>query len=433
MARILVLSDDPDTREQVLEAVRREHDVCAYSSEWRGPLRDEPDVLIVDALQVFSPLVASLGIGSEAQRRAAAQTTQLTVRTRAPAIVCLIAPGEERQIIPCFEAGADDYSLSRPVDARDLKAKIDRILAQRLGIFPADATDRFAISDDGRILASPQEDTEEIHAQLGRYEVGGILGRGGYGVVYRAKDLVLQREVALKLLPKDMHDNAEAVTRFFRESTAIARLNDPNIVKFYELGAFQSRYYFTMELVEGRTLKEVAELRGPMPCREAAWYVAGIAKALRALESLGLVHRDVKPENVIVTPEHQVKLIDFGLVRISDTAAITSQDDVLGTPYFMAPEYIKAPGVPDIRYDLYACGVTLFHLLTGEYPFDGKNAAHVMEAHVRTPPPRARDYNPEIPPLADALVDRLLQKDPERRIQSPSELLKHLRPLVREE
>ncbi|HBP23888.1 MAG TPA: serine/threonine protein kinase, partial [Planctomycetes bacterium] len=139
----------------------------------------------------------------------------------------------------------------------------------------------------------------------------------------------------------------------------------------------------------------------------------------------------IKPENVMITADDELKLIDFGLVRIRDTAAITSEEDVLGTPYFMCPEYIRAPGVPDIRYDLYALGVTFFNLLTGEYPFDGKNAAHVMEKHLRCPAPRVSSYTPGIPYVADRVIERLLRKDPDHRPQTPEEVLILLRPLLR--
>src|SRR5690606_29237736 len=131
--------------------------------------------------------------------------------------------------------------------------------------------------------------------------------------------VTLERDVALKVLPRDLHDNPEAVARFFRESTAISRLDHPNIVKFYEVGSYRGRLYFTMELVDGCTLKDIADREAPLPPREATWYVAGIANALAAIDSLGLVHRDVKPENVLVTRDGQVKLIDFGLVRMQDT------------------------------------------------------------------------------------------------------------------
>ncbi len=437
MARIVVVSDDPDTRTQAVQALDREHDIVACARPDRAQaaaLRESsPDLVVMDTGALFDP-VDILGPAARLEKRSAEST--VTLRTRAPAVLVLVKPGEEDRVIACFEAGADDY-LPVPLDASALKAKVERVLVQRLGLWGLDpGLDPIAISDDGRILRGTfldddEEDDDGVGVNLGRYEVRGTLGKGGYGVVYRAWDLALEREVALKVLPRDMHDNAEAVARFFRESTAIARLNHPNIVRFHEVGAFQGRYYFTMELVEGRTLKDLADKEAPLPTKKAARYVAGIARALAALDSLGLVHRDVKPENVIVTAAGEVKLIDFGLVKIRDTAAITSQDDVLGTPYFMAPEYIRAPGVPDIRYDLYALGITFFHLLTGEYPFDGKNAAHVMEKHLRCAPPKVSAFQPGVPLIAEKVIERLLQKDPEKRPRTPDDVLVMMRPLLR--
>ncbi len=436
MARIVVLSDDPETRAQVVGALDRDHDIRGFGRPWpddgglRAAAKSRPDVLVVDTNVLFGrqPRPSEL---IERHAPAGKGETQTAVRTQAPAVLVLFDPGDEDRIIQTFEAGADDY-LVKPVDKQALKAKVERLLVQRFGLVAYDehGVDPIEISDDGRLLVDDEE-PEDLRANLGRYDVRGVLGRGGYGTVYKAWDLALERHVALKVLPRDMHDNAEAVARFFRESTAIARLNHPNVVRFYEVGAYQGRYYFTMELVEGRTLKDLADREAPMEPKRAARYVAEIARALAALDSLGLVHRDVKPENVVITAAGEVKLIDFGLVKIRDTAAITSPDDVLGTPYFMAPEYIRAPGVPDIRYDIYALGVTFFHLLTGEYPFDGKNAAHVMEKHLRSPIPRVTAYQPTVPLLAERVLERLLQKEPERRPQTPDDVLLLLRPLLR--
>jgi serine/threonine-protein kinase len=145
------------------------------------------------------------------------------------------------------------------------------------------------------------------------------------------------------------------------------------------------------------------------------------------VSSLGFVHRDIKPENMLVLEDDRLKLIDFGLVKIHDTATITSQDDVLGTPYFMAPEYISAASKPDVRYDIYSLGVTFFNLLTHEYPFEGKNAAHVMEKHLREPAPAPSMRNPRVSTRADRLVLRMLEKDPAKRPATPADLMSALR------
>ena len=437
MARIVVVSTDPVTRAEVVSALGG-HDIRAMGPTWTQPgsptlrrtLRGcAPDLVVIDADVLLRKNVAG-------EVRSCGKSTTRRVRSSGPeplppAVLVIVEPGQERRLLGCFDAGADDYVV-KPIDPKDLAARVERALGERLAQrIPGAAAQAIAISDDGRILGgAEQEEREDVRARLGRYQVDGILGRGGYGVVYRARDTALGRDVALKVLPRDMHESSEAVTRFLRESTAIARLDHPNIVKFYEMGSYKGRLFFTMELVEGRTLKSIAERDAPLSCRRAAWYIAEIARALEAMDSIGLVHRDVKPENVLITAREQVKLIDFGLVRIRDTAAITSNDDVLGTPYFMAPEYIRAPGIPDIRYDLYALGVSFFHLLTGEYPFDGKNAAHVMEKHLRCPAPKVSQFTPGVPPLAERVIDLLLRKEPEERVQTPAELLRLMAPLL---
>jgi len=427
MARVTVISNDLDTTQATISALDGAHDVLALGwGDDLGLLRvhaTHPDVVVVDADVLWAA-------GASRHLRRPGREVPGEASPTGPAVLALIDVGREERIIPCFDRGADDYLLS-PFLGRDLVGKVESLQAQRLGLLHTASHDPIAISDEGMILRSPDLGPDGIGAQLGRYEVLGVLGRGGYGVVYRARDVALGRDVALKVLPRELHDDAEAVARFFRESTAISRLNHPNIVRFYEVGSYRGRLYFTMELVEGQTLKQIADNEAPLPPREATFYVAEIAKALAAIDSIGLVHRDVKPENVVVTADGQVKLIDFGLVRIHDTAAITSQEDVLGTPYFMCPEYIREPGVPDIRYDLYALGVTFFHLLTGEYPFDGKNAAQVMERHLRSPAPNVADFQPGVPLIAQKTIERLLRKDPDRRPQTAQEVLLMLRPLLR--
>jgi CheY-like chemotaxis protein/predicted Ser/Thr protein kinase len=428
MARVTIISNDLDIRLDTLSALEGVHDVAVLG--WpltQAPPEQltahRPDVIMVDLAVLSAPG------GSDLLDAATLVSDSPGARRAPPAVLVLLAEGQEGQIVPCFEAGADDY-LTVPFNARHLRAKVDGLQAVRLGLLGTSAHDPIAISDEGMILASPDLESG-AGTQLGRYRICGLLGRGGYGVVYRAWDVALEREVALKVLPKDMHDDTEAVARFFREASAITRLNHPNIVKLYEVGNYQGRYYLTMELLEGRTLKDLAEREAPLDARRAARYVGEIAKALGAINSIGLVHRDIKPENVMITRDEEVKLIDFGLVRIRDTAAITSEEDVLGTPYFMCPEYIREPGVPDIRYDLYALGVTFFNLLSGEYPFDGKNAAHVMEKHLRVPAPRVSSYQPGVPYVADRVIDRLLRKDPNKRPQTPEEVLLLLQPLLR--
>ncbi len=447
MANVLVLSDDARVREQAILALdRTSHEVFATGgAELRRGAAGAvartirsfgPELIIID-LDVLSRATESTERLLEALQPERPMTKGGTaIAVRAPSILVLIPHGREDQIIPSFEAGADDYAL-KPIEPKDLRTKVEILLGSRATKRPIvrdAATENLAISDDGRLQKEDGEVFEgdsDVPAALGRYDVLGVLGKGGYGTVYRARDLAHDgRPCALKVLPANSTQNAEAVARFFRESAAIARADHPNIVKFYELGSANGRFYFTMELVEGTTLKQIVEVESPLPETRAASFIGQAASALSALSSLGFVHRDIKPENMVVLPDDRVKLIDFGLVKIHDTATITSQDDVLGTPYFMAPEYISAACKPDVRYDIYSLGVTFFNLLTGQYPFEGKNAAHVMEKHLRETPPLPSSKNPKVTTACDRLVVKMLEKDPKKRPQSAEELLAMVRPLL---
>ncbi len=448
MANVLVLSDDARAREQAVLALEKTpHEVFATGgSELRRGAASAlaqtirsfgPELIVID-LDVLERVSESTERLLEALHPEQKKLTKggTAVVVRAPSILVLIPSGHEGQIIPSFEAGADDYAL-KPIDARELRTKVEVLLGSRAtkrAIVRDAATEHLSISDDGKLQT--EDGTAflgdgDVPAALGRYDVLGILGKGGYGTVYRARDLSREsRPCALKVLPAQSTQNAEAVARFFRESAAIARADHPNIVKFYELGSIKGRFYFTMELVEGTTLKQIVEVEAPLPEARAARFVAQAASALGALASLGFVHRDIKPENMVILPDDRLKLIDFGLVKIHDTATITSVDDVLGTPYFMAPEYISAACRPDVRYDIYSLGVTFFNMLTGEYPFDGKNAAHVMEKHLREPPVAPSRRNPKVTQACDRLVLKMLEKDPKKRPQTADELLAMVRPLL---
>ncbi len=252
--------------------------------------------------------------------------------------------------------------------------------------------------------------------QMGTWDVTGVLGRGGYGVVYLAREIGPRgRQAALKILPTDAQGRAEAVARFFRESAAIARLDHPGIVKFFDFGKWRRRYFFTMELIAGRDLHRVIREDGVMHEAQAARVLYQVADALTAIASLGFVHRDLKPENVVLQPDGRAKLIDFGLVKVADTASITAPGDILGTPFFMAPEYIQTGAAPDIRADTYALGIVFHFLLTGRYPFEGNSPAEIFDKHLARAAPAPSLLNRRVSIEADLLCRKLLEKKPRRR------------------
>ncbi len=276
-----------------------------------------------------------------------------------------------------------------------------------------------------------------IGRQVSHFRVLEPLGRGGMGVVYRALDLRLQRQVALKLLPLESADR-EARERLLREARAASALNHPGIVTVHEVDVEGDVEFIALELVEGRTLEEVAAGRA-LPWPEGLDYAVQVAEALACAHAAGIVHRDLKPRNVMVTPAGRVKVLDFGLARrlpapssesgdTEDLALQTAAGVVLGTPRYMAPE--QAHGRPaDARSDLFAFGALLHELFSGKPAFEGRSPLGVLSAVLRDTPPALDALRPDCPPALARLVARLLEKDPARRPASVTAVLSELRAL----
>lgn len=265
---------------------------------------------------------------------------------------------------------------------------------------------------------------------IGGCEVVGLLGRGGMGAVYEAVHLTLERRVAVKLLDPISGDmGLEHVQRFLREARSTAGLDHHNIVSVYNAGEQDGRLFIEMQLVDGEPLS--AKLRsGPQDLFEATRCVEQIAHALGHAHRRNIVHRDVKPENVLVTGDGVVKLVDFGIARPTrvDEHRLTSSATVMGTPSYMAPE--QCQDLPlDGRADLYALGVTYFQLVTGELPYRSEGLMSLLRMHVDAPVPSARQRNPAVPEEMSALIAGLMAKEPEDRPQSAAELIGALRRL----
>ena len=260
-----------------------------------------------------------------------------------------------------------------------------------------------------------------------RYELGGLLGSGGMGQVWRAYDRRLGRSVALKLLSIDVPD-PRSRQRFSREAQAAASFSHPNAVTVYDFGEEDNRPYIVMELVEGSTLADLLAERGSLPGPEAGSIAEQVLDALGAAHRKGLVHRDVKPSNVLLTPDGRVKLADFGIAKAVGGAAsgLTATGEVLGTPHYLSPE--QAAGEPATpRSDLYATGVLLYEMLVGTPPFTGESPLAVALAHQRTAPPPLRG-RPDVDPILAMAVERALEKDPDRRYPDAASMRAALRP-----
>jgi eukaryotic-like serine/threonine-protein kinase len=255
-----------------------------------------------------------------------------------------------------------------------------------------------------------------------RYDVGRPLGSGGMGEVFLARDRVLGRDVALKVLRTQYAGDSEFAERFKREARSAASLSHPNIVQVYDRGETEDgSSYIAMEYVPGGTLKEKIVGDGPLGAREAAAIGAQVAEALGAAHERGMVHRDIKPQNVLLTDRGDAKVADFGIARAGSSVTISRTGSVMGTAGYMSPEQaLGEPATP--KSDLYSLGVVLFEALTGELPYTADNPIAVSMKHVNEPVHPPREIDPTIPEGMNALVTRLMAKDPEDRYASAVEL-----------
>jgi beta-lactam-binding protein with PASTA domain/predicted Ser/Thr protein kinase len=255
----------------------------------------------------------------------------------------------------------------------------------------------------------------------GRYRVVKRLGSGGMADVYCAEDSQLGRRVALKVLHNRFAEDREFVERFRREASSAAGLQHPNIIAIFDRGEWDGTYYIAMEYVEGRTLKEIIREKGAAPPEAAIDITLQILRAARYAHKRGLVHRDIKPHNVLIDHDGRVRVADFGIAR-AVTSDVTETGAIMGTAQYIAPE--QAQGHPvDARSDLYSIGVVLYELLTGRVPFDAETPVTVALMQVNEPPIPPMELKPDLPPALDAIVMRALEKDPARRFADADEFI----------
>ena len=259
-----------------------------------------------------------------------------------------------------------------------------------------------------------------------RYELEELVGTGGMSSVFRAHDRLLDRKVALKILHQQYSDDDEYVERFRREARAVATLSHPNIVTVIDRGEHGGRQFIVFEYVDGENLKRLIERRGPAPVATALELGIQIARGLSFAHQQGLVHRDVKPQNVLLNGELRAKVTDFGIARSLDVQqGMTQTGTVLGTSDYIAPEQAQGQRV-DEHTDVYSLGVVLYELLTTEVPFPGENFVAVAMRHINEPPPPIRDKRPDVPPRVEAAVQRAMAKRPEDRFATMGDFCNEL-------
>ena len=256
----------------------------------------------------------------------------------------------------------------------------------------------------------------------GRYEIIEIIGVGGMAVVYKAFDNIDNRIVAVKILKDEYIANEEFRRRFKNESKAIAVLSHPNIVKVYDVSYGDLLQYIVMEYVDGITLKEYIEQQGVVDTREAVYFVTQILRALQHAHDKGIVHRDIKPQNIMLVSDGTIKVTDFGIARFSRSETRTMNGEAIGSVHYISPEQVKG-SVTDAKTDIYSVGVVLYEMLTGKLPFESENTAQLIFMQIQKDPVMPRQINPDIPVGLEQIIIRAMQKSQNDRYQSASEML----------
>lgn len=257
-----------------------------------------------------------------------------------------------------------------------------------------------------------------------RYEILERIGTGGMAIVYKAKCHRLNRLVAIKILKSDLAQNEEFRRRFNAESQAVAQLSHPNIVSVYDVSRGGDMEYIVMELIDGITLKQYMEKRGQLNWREALHFITQIMKALSHAHSRGIIHRDIKPQNIMVLRDGSVKVADFGIACLANSANTLTQE-ALGSVHYMSPEQARGDRT-DARSDIYSAGVVLYEMLTGRLPFEGDNAVSVAIQHLSSVPLSPREINPDVPEALELICMKAMASDLEKRYASADEMLADL-------
>lgn len=275
-------------------------------------------------------------------------------------------------------------------------------------------------------LTRLQKDEERgDFVRIGGYDITGKLGDGGLGTVYKARQISMSRDVALKVLHKKWLADEEFKKRFLLEARLAGRLSHQNLIQVYDVGRDRGLYYFSMEFVDGETLEDMIEREGPLDIPRAMDVTLQVLRAVTYIKRFDIVHRDIKPSNVMINRSGLVKLGDFGFVKSKIDHAISTEGEVLGTPDYISPEQAMGMENIDWRSDQYSLGCSLYHMLTGKPPYEGSGSA-VMRQHIKSDLPDPRIYNTKLPESVVQLMEKMLAKDPNDRYQTTQELFEDL-------
>ncbi len=270
--------------------------------------------------------------------------------------------------------------------------------------------------------------SERIHVdnRIGRYEVEAEVGRGGMGLVYRCYDPVHERQVALKLMAAHLSDNDTALARFRREAALVASLKHAHIATFHEFGEWASRPYFVMDWVDGRTLKDELATHHKLPLARCLALFAQLADAIGHAHAHGVIHRDLKPANIIIGPDDQATIVDFGVALLDTAPSLTTTGLIVGTPLYMSPEQIRGQDV-DGRSDQYSLAVILYEMLTGQFPYEAISVPAIYHHQLLGQPIPISERDPRLPAAIEAALNQALAKEPARRFATVADFNRALR------
>ena len=323
-----------------------------------------------------------------------------------------------QQALRLYESviGIDYYYQDASERATNIRKKLDKAGARQQALG----------ANEGGAFASPvpvrqpsgQHSLVPEASGPSRYEILEEVARGGMGIVYKARDTVLDRVVAYKILSSNLKTNKVAVKYFLREAQAAAKMSHPNIVTVFDAGEQDGEYYMAMEFVEGQTLKQLVNRQGAFPEKLVRYIFVHVCRGLTYAHERGLVHRDVKPGNLMLTRDRTVKIMDFGLAKFVQEVQ-ANHTRAIGTPYYMSPEQVLGKDL-DGRSDIYSLGVSMFECATGRVPFEKGDLSY---HHLNTAAPHIRDLNGEMSEELDAVIHRCMAKQPEDRFASAHELM----------
>ncbi len=265
-----------------------------------------------------------------------------------------------------------------------------------------------------------------------RYQITKLIGRGGMAEVYLAWDTILNREVAIKILKSDMSDDDVALERFKREAGATTKLSHENIVDVYDVGDDGDKHYIVMEYVKGYTLKQLIKKRGAIPYKEAVWMMKQLAGALMEAHRKGIIHRDIKSQNVLIKADGTIKLSDFGIAIANGSMQLTHKDSVIGSVHYLAPELSKGKQAT-MQSDIYSLGIVFYELLTGDVPYKADTPVQVALMHIKGTIPRVREFNPQIPQSVENIITLATAKSLNNRYKNIALMLQDLNECLKEE